>query len=197
MKKIKIGILISGRGSNFRAIHEATKNSDFPAEIAIVISNKKDAAGLDYAKENQIHTAFLDHKLFNNREDFDKELTKILKDANCELICLAGFMRILSVDFINHWKDKIINIHPSLLPSFKGGNAVEDAINHGVKYSGCTVHYVIEEVDSGKIIDQTAVEVLENDTKETLANRILEKEHILYPRALKKACELINNSGLD
>jgi len=191
MKKIKIAVLISGRGSNLGAIIEASKDTSFPAEIALVISNKKDAGGLILAQENQIPTVFIDHKLFDNRAQFDQELTKVISDSGCELVCLAGFMRILSADFIRNWNNKIINIHPSLLPSFKGGNAVEDALNYGVKISGCTVHYVIEEVDSGEIIDQIAVEILENDTKESLAARILEKEHILYPRALKKVCEKI------
>lgn len=193
MKKIKVAVLISGRGSNLRALVKACKNDDFPAEISLVISNKKDAAGLEFAKENNIKTAFINHKLFNNRADFDKEVSKTIEENNCQLVCLAGFMRILSSYFVNHWQGKLINIHPSLLPAFKGDKAVKDALEAGVKESGCTVHYVIEEVDAGKIIDQEKVEVKENDNIETLAARILEKEHILYPRALKKVCEELNN----
>lgn len=190
-RKIRIAVLISGRGSNLKSIIDACKNPDYPAEIAIVISNKGNAKGLDIAHENGIHSAFMDHKLFETRDEFDKELTKTLLDVECDMVCLAGFMRILTPDFTKYWKNRVINIHPSLLPSFKGGNAVEDALKYGVKFSGCTVHYVTAEVDSGKIIDQAVVEVLEDDTKETLAARILEKEHILYPLALNKACARI------
>ncbi len=189
MEKIKVAVLISGRGSNLKALIKACQNTDFPAQISLVISNKKDAGGLRIAKENNIKTEFLDHKLFNNRENFDQELSKVINKNNCQLICLAGFMRILSPYFVKEWQGKMINIHPSLLPSFKGHNSVQDAIDYGVKYSGCTTHYVSEQVDSGKIITQEVVEVLENDTQETLASRILEKEHLTYPLALELACK--------
>ncbi len=189
MKKIKVAVLISGRGSNLKALVEACKDKDFPAQISLVISNKEDAFGLKFAQENNITTIFINHKLFDNREDFDKEVSKEIISNDCEFICLAGFMRILSPYFTNHWRGKVINIHPSLLPSFKGGNAVQDALDYGVKYSGCTVHYVTQEVDVGEIIEQEVVGVLTNDTKETLASRILEKEHIIYPKSLKKICQ--------
>ena len=195
MKKIKVAVLISGMGSNLNALIEACKNVEFPAEISLVISNKKDAFGLSIAKNNNIKTIFIDHKLFKNRKDFDFELSKNIAENNCELVCLAGFMRILSADFVRKWRGRLINIHPSLLPAFKGDNAVLDALNYGVKYSGCTTHYVSEEVDSGEIIDQEVVQILKSDTKSILASRILEKEHILYPRSLKIVCEKIINKN--
>lgn len=186
--KIKTAILISGRGSNMKALVEAARDPDFPAEIALVISNKKDAAGLQFAQDNNIKTAFVNHKDFSSREEFDKQVSKIITENNCRLVCLAGFMRVLSAWFVQKWRNHLINIHPSLLPAFKGGNAVKDALEHGVKYSGCTAHFVTEEVDCGPIIKQAAVEILENDTVESLATRILQKEHIIYKQALKTVC---------
>jgi len=188
-KKTKIAILISGRGSNMQAIIEACKNPDFPAEVVLVLSNKEDALGLDFAKENNIPTAIINHKNFASRQDFDQELSKVIENSSANLICLAGFMRLLSPWFVNHWFDKIINIHPSLLPEFKGADAVGDAIKAGAKISGCTVHFVREEMDSGPIILQKKVEVLPNDTKETLAKKILKEEHVAYVQALKIICE--------
>lgn len=189
MERIKVAVLISGRGSNLKALIEACKNKDFPAKISLVISNKESAKGLQIAQDNSIKTEVINHKSFNNREEFDRSVNEILEKENCQIVCLAGFMRILSPYFVNKWKGKMINIHPSLLPSFKGDNAVEDAINYGVQYSGCTVHYVDEEVDCGKIITQEIVKVLESDTKEILADKILEKEHLAYPRALEIICK--------
>jgi formyltetrahydrofolate-dependent phosphoribosylglycinamide formyltransferase len=189
MEKIKVAVLISGRGSNLKALIEACKNKNFPAKISLVISNKESAKGLEVAKENLIKTEILNHKSFNNREEFDRSVNEIILREDCQLVCLAGFMRILSPYFVNKWKGKMINIHPSILPSFKGDKAVEDAINYGVKYSGCTVHFVDEEVDCGKIITQEVVKVLQSDTKETLADKILEKEHLAYPRALEIICK--------
>lgn len=189
VRKIKVAILISGRGSNMQALIEACKNANYPAEIAIVISNKKDAFGLEIAKKEGIKTVFIDHKNFKTREEFDAEMTKIIEQNNCELICLAGFMRLLSGQFVNRWFDRLINIHPSLLPEFKGADAVGDALKAGAKISGCTVHFVREEMDSGPIILQAEVVVKENDTKEILAHRILEKEHIIYKKALAQICQ--------
>lgn len=188
MEKIKVAVLISGRGSNLKALFKACQDELFPAQIGLVISNIKDAKGLDFAKENNIATHFVDHKSFKNREEFDDQLDKIIKEHKCQIICLAGFMRVLSSKFVNEWQNRMINIHPSLLPSFKGADAVGDALNYGVKFSGCTVHYVSSEVDSGKIIAQEVVPVLQSDSKESLAARILEKEHLIYPLALKMIC---------
>ena len=193
-KKIKTAILISGRGSNMKALIEACRADDFPAEISVVISNKKDAAGLQFAKSNNIKTVFINHKDFSSRESFDQQVSKVVAESNCQFICLAGFMRILSPWFVNKWANRLINIHPSLLPAFKGENAVKDALNYGVKYSGCTVHFVTEQMDAGPIISQAVVKVMENDSEETLAARILEQEHLIYKQALAKVCrDLLNN----
>lgn len=189
--KVKTAILISGRGSNMRALIEAAQNPSYPAEIVVVISNKKDAMGLEFAQQHHIKTAIVDHKNFKNRQEFDQEVAKIIDENNCQIVCLAGFMRLLSAWFVNRFASRLINIHPSLLPAFKGGDAVVDALNYGVKITGCTVHFVVEEMDSGPIIKQMAVTVLENDNKATLAARILEKEHIIYPQALELICNQI------
>jgi len=192
MQKIKVAILISGRGSNMQALVNACKNQNFPAEIILVISNKENAAGLDFARQNGIDAVFIDHKKFNSRHEFDQMITNEVKKRDCKIICLAGFMRLLSAQFVECWQDFLINIHPSLLPDFKGADAVGDAIKAGVKKSGCTVHFVREEMDSGPIIAQAEVDVLESDTKETLAQKILKKEHEIYPQALKMLCEKIS-----
>jgi len=188
MQKIKTAILISGRGSNMQALVEAAKNSNYPAEIVLVISNKENAAGLDFARQNNIKTAIINHKDFSSRQDFDQEMARIIDENNCQIVCLAGFMRLLSGWFTNKYQGRLINIHPSLLPNFKGDKAVEDALNAGVKQAGCTVHFVTEEMDSGEIIKQAAVEVLKGDTIETLAARILKQEHIIYPESLAIIC---------
>ncbi len=192
--KIKTAILISGRGSNMQALVNACQNKDFPAEIALVLSNKSDALGLDFARSQGIATAIIDHKKFNQegiskelaRENFDKKVSEEIEKSGAEFVCLAGFMRLLSPWFVQRWYDKLINIHPSLLPEFKGADAVGDAIKAGAKKSGCTVHYVREEMDSGPIILQAEVEISPNDTKETLAAKILKEEHRIYPEALRK-----------
>lgn len=189
VKKIKVAILISGRGSNMQALIKACKDVNYPAEIAVVISNKQDALGLEIASKEGIKTKFINHKDFKSREEFDAELTKVIEQNNCEIICLAGFMRLLSGQFVNRHFDRLINIHPSLLPKFKGADAVGDALKAGAKISGCTVHFVREEMDSGPIICQAEVEVKKEDNKETLAHRILEKEHIIYKEALAKVCQ--------
>ncbi len=188
MQKIKTAILISGRGSNMRALVEAAKSSNYPAEIVLVISNKENAAGLEFASQNNIKTAIINHKDFTSRQDFDQELAKIIDENNCQIVCLAGFMRLLSGWFTNKYQGRLINIHPSLLPDFKGDKAVEDVLNAGVSQSGCTVHFVTEQMDSGEIIKQAEVEVLKDDTIETLAARILKQEHIIYPESLAIIC---------
>lgn len=192
VKKTKIAILISGRGSNMKALVEACKASDFPAEVALVLSNKSDALGLEFAKEQGIKTAFISHKDFATREEFDKEVAKKIEEEGCKFICLAGFMRLLSPWIVNKFRGKMINIHPSLLPEFKGADAVGDAIKAGAKISGCTTHFVEEEMDSGQIIMQAKVEVLDDDDKESLAARILKEEHQIYPLSLKK---ILQNSS--
>jgi phosphoribosylglycinamide formyltransferase 1 len=193
VKKTKIAILISGRGSNMQALVNACDAVDFPAEVVLVLSNKVDAAGLLFAQSKGIKTAVIDHKKFvaekNPREEFDKVMSAEIEKSGAEIICLAGFMRLLSPWFVNCWFDRLINIHPSLLPEFKGADAVGDAIKAGAKKSGCTVHFVREEMDSGPIILQAAVAVLAGDTKENLAARILKEEHRIYPEALKKLCD--------
>jgi len=194
-KKIKVAILISGRGSNMQKLIEACEDPNFPAEIIIVGSNKINALGLEYAKSKSIKTFVIDHKDFakfnNPREEFDKALHQEIIKHDVEIICLAGFMRLLSEWFVAKWRNKIINIHPSLLPDFKGANAVEDALKSGAKISGCTTHFVSVEMDSGPIIMQSQVQINSNDNSETLAQKILTKEHEIYPLTLKKVCQKI------
>ena len=200
-KKAKIAILISGRGSNMQALVNACEDVAFPAEVVLVFSNKKDAAGLEFAQSKNIKTAFIDHKNFsqmeNSREEFDKKMSEEIEKSAAEIVCLAGFMRLLSPWFVEKYFDRLINIHPSLLPEFKGADAVGDAIKAGAKKSGCTVHLVREEMDCGPILAQAEVEVLAHDTKETLAARILKEEHKIYPQALKILCKSISLKELD
>ena len=194
-KKIKVAILISGRGSNMQKLIEACENPNFPAEIIVVGANKNNALGLEYAKSKSIKTFVIEHKNFvkfdNPREEFDKALHQEIIKYDVEIICLAGFMRLLSKWFVDKWHNKIINIHPSLLPDFKGANAVEDALKSGAKISGCTTHFVSVEMDAGPIIMQSQVQIDSNDNIEILAQKILTKEHEIYPLTLKKVCQKI------
>jgi phosphoribosylglycinamide formyltransferase-1 len=190
-KKINTAILISGRGSNMEALIKACDQSNFPAKISLVIANKNQAQGLIFAKNHGIKTNIIEHQNFLDREQFEKKINQILLENNIELICLAGFMRILSPFLVKQWKDRIINIHPSLLPDFKGANAVKDAIEAKVKISGCTTHFVSEKVDDGKIIMQAQVEVSPDDDQFSLAKKILSIEHQIYPATLKKVCETL------
>ena len=183
---MNIGILISGRGSNMLAIVEAVQNGLIPgSQVAVVISDKTNAEGLLKAKERGIETLAITRK-GRTREEHDAEIVAELKKRNVQLVCLAGYMRLLSKDFIRAFPNKIINIHPSLLPSFKGLDAQKQAVDYGVKVSGCTVHFVDENLDHGAIILQKAVEVADDDTAESLSKRILEYEHALYTEAIKK-----------
>lgn len=183
----RVAILISGRGSNMQALVEAATATDYPAEIALVLSNRPDAAGLDFARSKGIATAVVDHKAFKkDREGFERAMHAELKRAGVELICLAGFMRLLTPWFIDQWHNRLINIHPSLLPSFKGLNTHERALEAGVKLHGCTVHFVRPDMDVGPIIAQQAVEVLDDDTPDSLGRRVLAVEHTIYPHALKQ-----------
>lgn len=184
MKK-KIAVLISGGGSNLQALIDACKEEEFPARIALVLSNKADAYGLKRAAEAGITTRIISHKDFPDRDSFDAAMHQALTQAGIEFVCLAGFMRLLTAGFVNQWMGRMINIHPSLLPSFKGIHTHAAALQAGVKIHGCTVHHVVPEMDAGPIIIQAAVPVLSGDSPETLGARVLAAEHIIYPLALK------------
>lgn len=183
MKK-RVAILISGRGSNMMALVEAARAPDHPAEIVSVISSRPDAAGLAWARAQGLPGTAIDHKAYATREAFDDAVHAALVEAHADLIALAGFMRIQSAGFVRKWQGRQLNIHPSLLPLFKGLHPHKQALDAGVKISGCSVHFVTEEMDSGPIVAQAAVPVLDGDTPETLAARILVAEHKLYPHAL-------------
>ena len=189
MARMKLGVLISGRGSNLLALIEACKASDYPAEIVLVVSNKSDAKGLEHADAAGIATTVVEHGGYLDRETFDKAIHEKLADAGVELVCLAGFMRLLSSWFVETWRDRVLNIHPSLLPAFKGIDAHAQAIATGVKLSGCTVHIVRSEMDAGPILVQAAVPVLPGDDEDTLAARILTVEHRCYPLAVRLIAE--------
>lgn len=184
-KKLSVGVLISGRGSNLQALIDACADAEFPAEIAVVISNKADAYGLERARQAGIATAVVDHKNFSSREEFESALDAAIRAHDVDLVCLAGFMRILTAGFVNGWAGKMINIHPSLLPSFKGLHTHERTIEAGVRITGCTVHFVRPEMDDGPIIIQAAVPVFPADDAESLADRVLQQEHVIYPEALR------------
>lgn len=181
----KVAVLISGRGSNLKALIEACQETDFPAEICIVLSNRPDAPGLDYAKAASIPSLVIDHTDYDDREDFDQRLNDEIEKSGADIICNAGFMRLLTEKFVERWKDRQLNIHPSLLPSFKGMNVHERVLDSGSRISGCTVHFVRMEMDTGPIIAQAAVPVLLDDTADKLADRVLAAEHKLYPLALR------------
>lgn len=185
MRKIRIAVMISGGGTNLQALIDACAQDDFPAQIVLVLSNKDDAYGLERAKKSAIPTRVINHKDYENREAFEGEINIALKENETELVCLAGFMRILGSTFVNGWKDRMINIHPSLLPSYKGLHTHERAIEDGVRFAGCTVHYVRPEMDDGPIILQAAVPISAQDTPESLAARVLDAEHKIYPEAIK------------
>jgi len=183
--RLNIAIFISGRGSNMVSLLEACKSDEYPALPVLVLSNNPDAPGLLAAQQAGIPTATLTRSEFDTRDAYDHALNDALNSYNVELICLAGFMQILSKGFVEKWRDRIINIHPSLLPSFKGLNTHERALEAGVEFTGCTVHYVRYEMDTGPIISQAVVTVRDDDTAETLAARVLIEEHKIYPHALK------------
>jgi phosphoribosylglycinamide formyltransferase-1 len=189
----RVAILISGRGSNMHALIEAARAADYPGEIALVISSRGDAPGLNIARDAGVPTVVVDQVRFRrenrDREAYDAELHSELAKAKIEFVCLAGFMRILSNGFVRKWEGRIVNIHPSLLPAFRGLKPQAQALAAGVKVSGCTVHYVVPELDAGPSIAQAEVPVLAGDTEETLSTRILQAEHKLYAAALKMAIE--------
>lgn len=184
-KKGRIAVFLSGRGSNFRAIHDAILEGKLNAEIVLVFSNKKEAPGLKIAQERNLETLYLNPKEFETREDYDASITQEVKKRDVDLICLAGYMRILTPLFCKAFLNRILNIHPALLPSFPGLHVQQKAINWGVRYSGATVHFVTPEVDMGPIILQTVVPVLQDDTEETLSERILQEEHKIYPESVR------------
>ena len=190
MNKTRVAVLISGRGSNMTALIEAAKAKDYPAEIVLVVSNRADAAGLARAREAAITTAVIDHRPFGaDRQAFEHALDAELRKNRIEIVCLAGFMRLLSPWFIAHWSGRILNIHPALLPEFKGPDTHRRALEAGAKRHGATVHFVVEETDAGPVIRQQSVPVLQGDTEETLAARVLEVEHRIYPEALRMVAE--------
>lgn len=184
MARVKTAILISGRGSNMVALISAAKAADYPAEIALVISNDPDAAGLEYARANDIETAVVDHKTYASREEFEGALSEMLKAVGAEIVCLAGFMRLLTDTFVDEWRNRLINVHPSLLPAFKGLNTHARALSAGVRIHGATVHFVRPNMDEGPIIVQAAVPVMAGDSEQALADRVLAVEHQIYPMAL-------------
>ncbi len=189
MARLKVGILISGRGSNMAALIDAMAADDFPAEVVLVLSNRADAAGLEIARAANIPTQVIKHGDFDDREAFDAAMTEALAAAGVRLICLAGFMRLLSTEFCQRWRDRIINIHPSLLPAFKGLHVQERMLEAGVRIAGCTVHFVRPAMDEGPILVQAAVPIAADDTADSLAARILEQEHRIYPLAVRLIAE--------
>ncbi len=191
MTKKRIAVLISGSGSNLQALIDACAPPDFPAKIVLVLSNKSHAYGLMRAREAHIPTHIISHKDFETREAFDAAMDAVLNEHQVELVCLAGFMHILSAWFVEQWQGKMLNIHPSLLPQYKGLHTHQRAIDAGEKEAGCTVHWVSAGVDEGEIITQARVPVLAGDTAEMLAARVLEQEHKIYPAALKKIAQAI------
>ena len=192
--KLRVAVLISGRGSNMVALAEAAAAPDYPAEIALVISNRPEAAGLDKARDMGIDALAIDHKDYPSRESFEVDLHETLVDAKIDLVCCAGFMRVLTPYFTRRWPDRLLNIHPSLLPKYKGLNTHKRALEAGDKTHGCTVHYVNEELDGGAIIDQESIEILSSDTPETLQNRLISVEHALYISALETVCFALNSA---
>ena len=183
---MRLAILLSGRGSNFQAIHEAVRNGTLDAEIVCVISNRPEAPGIERAREYGYAAHVVDHKTFPNRAAHEEEVLQLLDAARPDFIALAGYMRLLSASFVGRWPNRVLNIHPSLLPAFPGVDAQAQAVAYGVKVSGCTVHFVDEHLDAGPIIVQRAVLVRDDDTAETLAARILVEEHAAYVEALQK-----------
>ena len=190
---MKIAVLISGRGSNLQALIDAANQPGWPAEIVLVISNVAGAQGLERAKAAGIPTTVINHKDFEDRETFDASMTEAIEKSaagnGAELVCLAGFMRLLSTHFIDHWRDRLINIHPSLLPAFKGLEVHQRVLDAGEEFSGCTVHFVRPEMDTGPILLQTKVPVQPGDAADTLAARVLEQEHVIYHEAVRLIAE--------
>jgi len=190
MSRKRVAVLISGRGSNMAALIEAAKDKNYPAEVALVVSNKPDAGGLVTARTAGIATEVVDHARYGkDRAAFERALQAVLKQHRIDIVCLAGFMRVLTPWFVGQWQNRMLNIHPALLPAFKGLNTHKRALEARVKMHGATVHFVVPEMDSGPIVAQGAVAVLPDDTEEKLAARVLAVEHRIYPLALKLLAE--------
>ena len=187
--RLRLGVLVSGRGSNLQAIIDASEAGRIDAIVAIVVSDLADAYALERARTHGIQAAFVDPKSFQTRESFDSALIDLLRKHDVDLVCLAGFMRLLSPQFVRGFRHRIMNIHPALLPAFPGLHVQRKAVQHGVKFSGCTVHFVDEGTDTGPIIIQAVVPVLDDDTDEKLSARILAYEHQIYPRAIQLFAE--------
>ena len=188
MTRRRIAILISGRGSNMVSLIEAARDPGFPGEIALVLSNRPDAGGLERARQAGIEALAVDHKAYSTREGFEQALNAALRERDIGFICLAGFMRVLTDWFVERWAGRTINIHPSLLPLFRGTHTHRRALEEGVLVHGCTVHFVVPELDAGPIVAQAAVPVVPGDTEDSLAARVLAQEHALYPQALRMIC---------
>jgi phosphoribosylglycinamide formyltransferase 1 len=195
MKRKRVGVLISGRGSNMAALVEAARAPSYPAEIACVVSNRPEAAGLGYARQHGITAHAIDHTKFARREAFDAELNACLQSQNLDIVACAGFMRIMTPALINPWAGRMINIHPSLLPLYRGTRTHERALADGAAVHGCTVHYVSHELDAGPIIAQARVIVFPGDTVESLSARVLAQEHKLYPKALTRVCVALDKAA--
>jgi phosphoribosylglycinamide formyltransferase 1 len=190
MNKKRVAVLISGRGSNMTALIEAAKEKDYPARIALVVSNRPDALGLVRAVEAGVATVVVDHALFGkDRQAFERALDDELQAHRIQLVCLAGFMRLLTPWFVNRWSGRMLNIHPALLPQFKGLDTHRRALDAGIERHGATVHFVVAEMDSGPIVAQDSVPVMAGDTEQALAARVLEVEHRIYPQALRAVAE--------
>ena len=189
MADVKVAVLISGRGSNLKALLDAARVPAFPAKIALVIANRPQAQGLAHAQAAGVETLVVEHRGFPDRDAFDRAMEREIQRAGCELICLAGFMRLLGADFTERWRDRILNIHPSLLPAFPGLDTHQRVLDAGIRITGCSVHIVRPTVDSGPILIQAAVPVLPDDDAARLADRVLEQEHRIYPLALRWMAE--------
>jgi len=187
--RVRTAVLISGRGTNLAALIQASREPDYPAEIVLVVSNVGTAQGLAIGRDAAIAAKVIPHQSYSSREAFDAEIDATLQEARVEIVCEAGFMRIHGDGFVRKWEGRLINIHPSLLPSFRGVRVHQQVLDAGVRISGCTVHFIVPEVDAGPIIAQSAVPVHPGDTKATLSARVLEAEHALYPKALRLVAE--------
>jgi len=186
---INLGVLVSGRGSNLQAIIDASEKGEIAAQVVVVISNNPQAYALERAEKHRIEAVVIEDKKFKDKESYETEIVKALEKHKVDLVCLAGYMKIIGPTLLKRFKGRMMNIHPALLPSFPGLHAQRQTLEHGVKVSGCTVHFVDEGTDTGPIIIQHAVEVKEDDTEETLSNRILEWEHKIYPKAIQLFAE--------
>ena len=189
MAALNLAVLISGRGTNLQALMDACAAPGFPAEISAVVSNEPGALGLKRARKAGIPVAIISHRAFESREAFDAALTEAIEAAGADLVCLAGFMKLVTDEFVHRWRNRLINIHPSLLPAFRGLNTHTRAIESGVRFTGCTVQFVRTEMDAGPIIVQAAVPVRQDDTEQTLAQRVLAAEHRIYPLAVRLIAE--------